>query len=223
MVGIHGIGHGILKLTNGDWRLGIAICDISPDFEFKYSCASGVYMDTKENSERLPTFTPCDVSVFPAVCFRYKTLYREFSSKENYCATQNDKYHVMGCVWGYAYQAARADRYRTVCAPWIPPQYAPKDGYEAMLHAACIDGIFSGTEMQLITKGERELLCTDLEDYPISKEICDLRKFSENFNHFTFEGDSFYYNTKILEAFRTGDGTSEPVPFLSREERYSTL
>lgn len=73
----HGIGHGLMYLADYDIPRALALCDTFDTYPMRYYCATGAYMEYVERGPKIPPtgatqFYPCDVSAYPAACFRYE-------------------------------------------------------------------------------------------------------------------------------------------------------
>ncbi len=73
----HGIGHGLMYLAEYDIPKALAVCDTFDSYPMRYYCATGAYMEFVERGPKevppgATEFYPCDVSPYPAACFRYE-------------------------------------------------------------------------------------------------------------------------------------------------------
>jgi len=97
---LHGIGHGLAKRFDFEFLSAIEICEMFTVMDHAYTCASGVFMDVEKQTLEFSWF-PCDQTIFPAPCFKFKRLeYNTFDPIESACDTQRGNYHWLACVWG---------------------------------------------------------------------------------------------------------------------------
>ncbi|RJQ22453.1 hypothetical protein C4580_00155 [Candidatus Woesearchaeota archaeon] len=86
----HGVGHALMFLSGYDVNESVASCAAFNDKPMEYYCATGAYMEYVNRLDAIDAqfekniFFPCDVSPYPAACFRYKmvpVLRRETGAK----------------------------------------------------------------------------------------------------------------------------------------------
>lgn len=94
----HAIGHAVASLANYDIPAALDLCNLFNDYGIGaiYYCATGVYMERdvtlgKHDADmKGEPLYPCDTSVYPAACYRYKlrrifSLPREYKKAEDIC------------------------------------------------------------------------------------------------------------------------------------------
>lgn len=72
----HGIGHALMAVSEYDIKKAVESCDSFERQSMAYYCSTGSYMEfmnvLEEQTYNESLFYPCDKSLFPAACFRYK-------------------------------------------------------------------------------------------------------------------------------------------------------
>ena len=215
----HGVGHGLGGLYGlDDIEEALTICASQEDSQFQYACATGIFM-ALENETPLKSFFPCDTNTFPGACYRFKNrLFGSFFyNTTNACSTQSDLYHTIGCIWGEGHvSSAPPMNYFDVCAHYLPTSGTKEP--EASYHEACLDGFFASHEVGAMPEGPiRDRMCKDLMDYPKSYDVC-MFKMSKKLTQFTFDDETVYYNTKLLERYHDSTDPVHPARWLAEWE-----
>lgn len=95
----HGVGHAFMFLSHYNISLAIDGCNGFELPGMTYYCATGAYMeyvterDRKDANSR-SLFYPCDVSPYPAACFRYKMVH---VARRNWRATKDPTALIPAC------------------------------------------------------------------------------------------------------------------------------
>ena len=76
----HGVGHALMFLADYHIPDALRTCAGFADPAMTYYCATGAYMEYVTERDRTDAVTrslfyPCDISVYPAACFRYKMVH----------------------------------------------------------------------------------------------------------------------------------------------------
>ncbi len=96
---VHGVGHAFMFLSSYNIPQAIDVCKGFELPAMKYYCATGAYMEyvterDREDVKGRSLFHPCDVSPYPAACFRYKMVH---VARRNWRATKDPAALVPAC------------------------------------------------------------------------------------------------------------------------------
>ncbi len=110
----HGIGHTLMFLADYNIDSAIQACDTFDTYPMQYYCATGAYMEYNNarfdaDYQTQSTLYPCDISPYPAACFRYKMVgvfQRHYASGGSFfairdqCLALTDPNIQLGCFHG---------------------------------------------------------------------------------------------------------------------------
>ena len=175
---MHGVGHGLDGIFGWSTDKSIEICERNENNDFKYTCATGVFMSSVPNYPRgYPD--PCLLR-FPATCFRFKRYSpcSQFSSS---------LYHEMGCVWGQSFMTTDKKPFYVsyFCSQLLPhnilsllddnnnnnndnnnEEYKTMEewegGYGYDRYVACVDGYLSNAAMWSVPENMANATCASL-------------------------------------------------------------
>lgn len=158
---IHGIGHVLMQLVANDTEKAISLCDIFPEKSERYYCATGVFMQREKTigkeDARISDRYPCDVSDYPAACYRYKLrdVYTrsEWSQAMSVCQKLPKGSERAGCFHGLGFGFYRIVENDPTKVPSLC------DSTFALDKQLCLEGIV-GAFQQNISDAQAVDMCT---------------------------------------------------------------
>lgn len=164
---IHGIGHVLMQLVRNDTAEALRLCDIFPGKAERYYCATGVFMHREKamgaEDALVSDHYPCDVSDYPAACYRFKLrdVYkrREWRAAASVCAAMPEGVERAGCFHGLGfgfYQLIHEfpERLPSLC-----------DSAFALDERLCLDGTIGALEQNVSAARAAEVCAVQPEPY----------------------------------------------------------
>ena len=150
-----------------DYESQTEICGAAQDHDFRYTCATGIFMSLLGGTTRvypMATLSPCDVCRFPATCFRFKTQTARLLDEFPQVCNRLDDYHADGCAYGMAYSSFNTT-YDDV------NEYCSRYRRNENRYLLCIDGFLTANKIYGLAPKKQNEICNSLL-YPSSKELC---------------------------------------------------
>jgi hypothetical protein len=179
---VHGVGHALGENygTAGILR-ALEICAKHPDWDWKYTCASGVFMVLADEFSP-DEWEPCDRLMFPAACFRFKKK-KSFDliitgKAGTPCEEFSDLFYQRGCIWSFAYIAQDnfAKCFRT-CSKFLTDSNSLLDTSQREGNfIVCVEGYYHGNRLANKDRATTEEKLRSCEKFTVerAKELCVL-------------------------------------------------
>ena len=180
-----------------DISSALDICALHPDGQFKYACASGIYMTLSSEFDN-ETLEPCKSSKFPSTCFRFGGKMFSKRDRETICSGyEMDPYHELGCIFGEAYNSFAATKSFKTCDIYVPKSKTKEPGNT--FYAGCVDGLLSLVALSR-TEEEATEFCRRYRHSQKGYETC-MQRSTMDPEALSLDEDEFYYNYELLETF----------------------
>lgn len=168
----HGVGHGLMFLTDNDLPKSLNYCDLYPEDKSDIRCAEGVYMEnfstdqqTHEsdylNSEK-PEY-PCaeQPEKYKSVCYFYAPIYylslheNQYTQALDWCASLTE--HGQTCAYGVGSRTMKYNLHDPIFVENVC-HYNPK------FTRACVDGMVSYYLVNFVSKSKGREMCRTLPE-----------------------------------------------------------
>ncbi len=168
----HGVGHGLMFMTDNDIPKSLTYCDLYPEDKFDIRCAEGVYMENFSTDQQtheseylnpqIPEF-PCaqQPEKYKSVCYFYAPIYylslheNQYTQALDWCASLSE--HQQTCAYGVGSRTMKYNLQDPVFVENIC-HYNPK------FTRACVDGMVSYYLVNFVSKTKGREMCKTLPE-----------------------------------------------------------